>query len=353
MNSIIANPEGQSRSAAKISSAPGARLPATGKTTLDRRFCIAPMMDCSDRHSRYFLRLFSPRILLYTEMVSVGAVLHGDRERVLGFSTEEHPLAVQLGGSDPERLYRAARICADFGYDEINLNCGCPSDRVKSGSFGACLMHEPARVADCVAAMRDASSLPVTVKHRLGIDAQNDYDRFAAFAAAQIGAGAEALIVHARNAWLEGLSPKQNREIPPLKYDWVYRLKRDFPDREIVINGGIRSLDECREHLRRVDGVMLGREPYQNPFVLHDVDRVIFGDAAAEPPGRIEILHRAYPYIEAQLALGQPLSRMARHLLGLFHGEPNARRWRRYLSENVHRKSAGIEILREAERLVG
>ncbi len=353
MNPNIDNLEGQRKPVADASTGLAARVSPTYHGALDRRFCIAPMMDCSDRHSRYFLRLFSPRILLYTEMVSVGAVLRGERERVLGFSAEEHPLAVQLGGSDPEQLHRAARVCADFGYDEINLNCGCPSDRVKSGSFGACLMQDPARVADCVAAMRDASPLPVTVKHRLGIDEQDDYERFAAFAAAQIDAGADALIVHARNAWLDGLSPKQNREIPPLKYDWVYRLKRGFPDCEIVINGGIRSLDECREHLRRVDGVMLGREPYQNPFVLHDVDRVIFGDAADKPPDRLDILHRAYPYIETQLALGQPLSRMARHLLGLFHGEPNARRWRRYLSENVHRKAAGLEILREAERLVG
>ncbi|MDH3388869.1 MAG: tRNA dihydrouridine(20/20a) synthase DusA, partial [Gammaproteobacteria bacterium] len=210
---------------------------------LNRRFCIAPMMDCSDRHSRFFLRLFSGDILLYTEMVAAAAVLHGDRERLLGFSDEEHPLAVQLGGSDPEQLYRAARICGDFGYDEINLNCGCPSDRVQSGSFGACLMYEPMLVADCVAALRSATSLPVTVKHRTGIDQQEDYDRFAGFAAAQLEAGAGALIVHARNAWLKGLNPKQNREIPPLKYGWVYRLKRDFPDREIIINGGIKTLD--------------------------------------------------------------------------------------------------------------
>ncbi len=348
----ISDKPGQRRMSATDRLPAPTRGPAAGESRIDRRFCIAPMMDCSDRHSRYFLRLFSSRILLYTEMINVHAVLAGERERVLGFSREEHPLAVQLGGSDPEQLHRAARICADSGYDEINLNCGCPSDRVQSGSFGACLMRDPARVADCVQAMRAASPLPVTVKHRLGIDDDDDYDRFAAFAAAQLDAGADALIVHARNAWLEGLSPKQNREIPPLKYDRVYRLKRDFPDREIVINGGIRTLDECREHLRRVDGVMLGREPYQNPFVLHAVDRVIFSDSEAEPPSRIEILHRAYPYIERQLELGQPLSRMARHLLGLFHGEPNARRWRRYLSEHAHRQSAGIEILRAAERLV-
>lgn len=326
--------------------------PQPSLAPLDRRFCIAPMMDYSDRHSRYFLRLFSPDILLYTEMITAAAVVRGDRERLLGFSDEEHPLAVQLGGSDPELLYRAAQICARQGYDEINLNCGCPSDRVQSGSFGACLMLEPALVAECVAALKAATSLPVTVKHRTGVDRQEDYDAFAAFAAAQTEAGAKALIVHARNAWLKGLSPKQNREIPPLKYDWVYRLKADFPQQQIVINGGIRTLEECREHLRHVDGVMLGREPYGNPWLLHDVSRVIFGRAQAEGGNRIEMLRRFYPYVERQLAQGQPLSRMLRHLLGLFNGEPNARRWRRFLSEHGHRKTAGIEILRQAEKFV-
>ena len=326
--------------------------PLPPPAALDRRFCIAPMMDYSDRHSRFFLRLFSPNILLYTEMVTAAAVVHGDRERLLGFSDEEHPLAVQLGGSDPDLLYRAAQVCAQFGYDEINLNCGCPSDRVQSGSFGACLMLEPALVAECVAAIRSATPLPVTVKHRTGIDRQENYDDFAAFAAAQIEVGAEALIVHARNAWLNGLSPKQNREIPPLKYDWVYRLKADFPRQQIVINGGISTLEECLGHLRRVDGVMLGREPYGNPWLLRDVDRVIFERAGTGSGNRIEMLHRFYPYVERQLAAGQPLSRMLRHLLGLFNGEPNARRWRRHLSENGYRKSAGIEILRQAEKLV-
>ena len=319
---------------------------------IDRRFCIAPMMDCSDRHSRFFLRLFSSHILLYTEMVTAAAVVHGDHRHLLAFSEVEHPLAVQLGGSEPELLYRAAVICRDYGYDEINLNCGCPSDRVQSGSFGACLMQDPALVADCVAALRSASELPVTVKHRTGVDQQDDYDRFAGFAAAQIDAGAEALIVHARNAWLQGLSPKQNREIPPLKYDWVYRLKRDFPEQQIIINGGIRTLEECESHLQRVDGVMLGREPYHNPWVLHDVDRVIFGQADAARVERIEMLRRVYPYIESQLAQGTPLSRMVRHLIGLFNGQPNARRWRRFLSENARGKDAGIEVLRDAEQLL-
>jgi len=321
-------------------------------SAIDRRFCIAPMMDCSDRHSRFFLRLFSRRILLYTEMITAAAVVHGDRERLLGFSDEEHPLAVQLGGSDPELLYRAAGICRDFGYDEINLNCGCPSDRVQSGSFGACLMQEPALVADCVAALKSASGLPVTVKHRTGIDRQDDYEGFAAFAAAQIEAGAEALIVHARNAWLKGLNPKQNREIPPLKYDWVYRLKRDLPHQEIVINGGITTLESCLGHLRQVDGVMLGREPYNNPWLLQDIDRVIYGADREPCAERREILRRMYPYIESKLALGTPLSRLVRHLIGLFNGQPNARRWRRYLSENARGRSAGLEVLWQAEKLL-
>jgi len=271
--------------------------------------------------------------------------------------------AITCSLSDPGQLYRAAAICADYGYDEINLNCGCPSDRVQSGQFGACLMQDPVLVAECVSALKSASSLPVTVKHRTGIDQQDDYDRFAAFAAAQIDAGAEALIVHARNAWLQGLNPKQNREIPPLKYDWVYRLKRDFPEQQIIINGGIKTLqiiinggiktlDACLEHLRQVDGVMLGREPYQNPYMLHNVDPVIFAQANVEIPDRIAMLHKMYPYIERQLGRGMPLTRVVRHLIGLFHGEPNGRRWRRYLSENAYRKSAGIETLYQAERLV-
>ncbi len=316
-----------------------------------RKFCIAPMMDCSDRHSRYFLRLFSGNIMLYTEMVTAAAILNGDRDYLLGFNAEEHPLALQVGGSDPEQLYQVAKIGCDYGYDEINLNCGCPSDRVQSGRFGACLMKQPTLVAECVAAMKSAISLPITVKHRTGIDQQEDYDEFARFASAQIDAGAEALIVHARNAWLKGLNPKQNREIPPLKYDWVYRLKRDFPNTEIIINGGIKTLDSCLEHLQQVDGVMLGREPYQHPYLLHNVDQVIF-EEDAELHDRITMLHRVYPYIERQLEHGLPLNHMTRHLSGLFHGVPNARRWRRYLSENAHQKSAGIEILRQAEQLV-
>ena len=310
------------------------------------------MMDCSDRHSRFFLRLFSKNILLYTEMVTAAAIIHGDRDHLLGFSEEEHPVAVQLGGSDPEQLFQAARVCADYGYDEINLNCGCPSDRVQSGSFGACLMADPGLVRECVQALKAGCTLPVTVKHRTGIDQQDDYELFRDFVAIQVEAGAAAMIVHARNAWLKGISPKQNRNIPPLKYDWVYRLKKDFIDTEIIINGGIKTLDSALEHLQRVDGVMLGREPYQNPYILHNIDQVIFADSGSQPKSRATLLQEIYPYIEQHLAMGMPLTKMVRHIIGLFHGEPNARRWRRYLSENAYRKSADMNTIYEAERLV-
>ncbi len=310
------------------------------------------MMDCSDRHSRFFLRLFSKNILLYTEMVTAAAIIHGDRDHLLGFSEEEHPVAVQLGGSDPEQLFQAAKICADYGYDEINLNCGCPSDRVQSGSFGACLMADPGLVRECVQALKAGCTLPVTVKHRTGIDQQDDYELFREFVAIQVEAGAAAMIVHARNAWLKGISPKQNRNIPPLKYDWVYRLKQDFIETEIIINGGIKTLDSALEHLQRVDGVMLGREPYQNPYILHNIDQVIFADSGSQPKSRATLLQEIYPYIEQHLAMGMPLTKMVRHIIGLFHGEPNARRWRRYLSENAYRKSADMNTIYEAERLV-
>lgn len=320
--------------------------------SIDRRFCIAPMMDCSDRHNRFFLRLFSPHILLYTEMVTAAAIVHGDHQRLLGYNDEEHPVAVQLGGSNPEQLFQAAKICSEFAYDEINLNCGCPSDRVQSGSFGACLMADPGLVSECVSALRSASSLPVTVKHRTGIDQQEDYDIFCEFASTLIEAGVDALIVHARNAWLQGLSPKQNRDIPPLKYDWVYRLKEDFPDSEIIINGAIKTLDAALEHLTKVDGVMLGREPYQNPFMLEKVNKIIFDEQAQPVPDRLSILYRVYPYIESQLQQGIPLSRMIRHLIGLYRGEPGARQWRRYLSEYGNRQNATMDVFHQAEKLI-
>jgi tRNA-dihydrouridine synthase A len=310
------------------------------------------MMAYSDRHSRYFLRLLSKHSLQYTEMVTAAAILYGDQDYLLGFSPQEHPLAVQLGGSDPEQLYQAAKICTDYGFDEINLNCGCPSDRVQSGSFGACLMADPGVVAECVSALRSAGDLPVTVKHRTGIDQQDEYDVFREFARIQIEAGVDALIVHARNAWLQGLSPKQNRDVPPLRYQWVYRLKQDFPDTEIIINGGIKDLDSAQQHLELVDGVMLGREPYQNPYLLHQVDAQIFGAANERFISRFEVLQSYYPYIEAQLENGQPLTRMVRHIISLFHGEPNSKQWRRFISENACKKPAGMNVLYEAEQFL-
>jgi tRNA-dihydrouridine synthase A len=309
------------------------------------------MMDWSDHHCRYFWRLLSKEALLYTEMVTTGALIHGDRERFLQFNTEEHPVALQLGGSDPADLARCAAWAQEWGYDEVNLNCGCPSDRVQSGMFGACLMARPRLVADCVKAMRDACELPVTVKHRIGIDHMESYDELTDFVAPVAAAGCEVFIVHARKAWLQGLSPKENREIPPLNYPWVYQLKADFPDLCIVINGGIRDLEHCRHHLQQVDGVMIGREAYQNPWMLADVDRVIFG---MDNPSRSrdDIILALLPYVEQQLANGVHLNHITRHILGLYQGVHGARKFRRHLSENAYRKEAGIEVLTDAYRLV-
>ena len=319
---------------------------------VNRRFCIAPMLDCTDRHERYFLRLFSPNILLYSEMITTSAILHGDRDYLLSFDRTEHPIAVQLGGSDPGVLAQVARICEDYGYDEINLNVGCPSDRVQSGAFGACLMAQPALVADCVRAMKSATTLPITVKHRTGIDDQDSWDELVDFTRQQLEAGVDALIIHARKAWLKGLSPKQNRDIPPLQYDWVYRLKALFPDAEMIINGGIKTLAQSRLHLEHMDGVMLGREPYANPYLLAEVDSEIFGAETALAPSRLQILRAYYPYVERQLQQGLALNHITRHLMGLFHGQPNGRLWRRYLSENANRRGAGIEVLEQAADLV-
>jgi tRNA-dihydrouridine synthase A len=318
---------------------------------VNRRFCIAPMMDCTDRHDRYFLRLFSPHMLLYSEMVTAQAIIHGDRDYLLGFDAAEHPLAVQLGGSDPAQLAKAAEICESYGYDEINLNVGCPSDRVKSGFFGACLMAEPQRVAECVSAMKAVVKIPVTVKHRTGIDDQDSWDELIHFMQCQIDAGSDAMIVHARKAWLQGLSPKQNRDIPPLQYDWVYRLKQLFPDTEIILNGGINSLDECVQHLQKVDGVMLGREPYANPYMLAELDARLFAD---DHPiaDRFQILQRFYPYLENNMSQGMPLSKVVRHIIGLFHAQPNGKQWRRYLSDHAFKRDAGIEVIQQAESLV-
>jgi tRNA-dihydrouridine synthase A len=310
------------------------------------------MMDWTDRHCRVFHRLTTRGARLYTEMLTTGAIIHGDRARLLGFDQSEHPVALQLGGSDPRDLATAAGIGEDFGYDEINLNVGCPSDRVKDGRFGACLMAEPALVADGVAAMKRAVKIPVTVKCRLGIDDQDPEVALDVLARAVIAAGADALIVHARKAWLNGLSPKENRDIPPLDYDRVYRLKAVWPDVPIIINGGIGSVAEAKAHLDHVDGVMLGRAAYQDPWRLLSVDSELFG-AAAPHAGIKDVFETMMPYIEEQLAQGTRLHSMTRHFVGAFHGVPGARAFRRHLAENGVRQGAGASVLRDAIALVG
>ncbi|MBI1239116.1 MAG: tRNA dihydrouridine(20/20a) synthase DusA [Alphaproteobacteria bacterium] len=310
---------------------------------MSHRFCVAPMMDWTDRHCRAFHRHLTRRARLYTEMVTAPAVIHGDRTRLLGFAPEEHPLALQLGGADPAQLAEAARIAEGVGYDEINLNVGCPSDRVQSGRFGACLMAEPHLVARCLEAMRKVVALPVTVKCRIGIDDQDPEQSLRAFLDAVEGAGVTTIIVHARKAWLDGLSPKENRDIPPLDYPLVRAVKRERPHLTIVINGGIASLDEARAHLETVDGVMLGRAAYQTPFLLADVDAALFGE---EPGARTpaDILAAYRETVARELARGVPLAAMTRHVLGLSHGLPGGRRFRRHLAENAHRPGAGLAV---------
>lgn len=310
------------------------------------------MLEWTNRHCRYFLRLISQHAVLYTEMVTTGAILHGDRNRHLQFSSEEQPIALQLGGSDPTVLAECAKIAEDYGYNEINLNVGCPSDRVQNGRFGACLMREPELVAACANAMQNAVSIPVTVKSRIGVDDDDSYEALCQFIGTVADAGCRTFIIHARKAWLKGLSPKENREIPPLCYETVYKIKQDFPDLEIIINGGIDSLTKAREQLKQVDGVMIGREAYHNPWVLAEVDQLFYGD---DHPlkRRHEIIEAFLPYVESELMQGVRLHSMTRHLLGLFHGEPGARAWRRHLSENANKAGAGVELISTAAALVG
>ncbi|MFP5384158.1 MAG: tRNA dihydrouridine(20/20a) synthase DusA [Gammaproteobacteria bacterium] len=315
------------------------------------RLSVAPMMDWTDRHDRYFLRLISRHVRLYTEMVTAAALLHGDAGYLLAHDAAEHPVALQLGGSDPAALARAAELGEDAGYDEINLNVGCPSDRVQEGRFGACLMAEPALVADCVAAMRARVRVPVTVKHRLGIDTQDNYEFTHGFIDTVRQAGCEVFIVHARTAILAGLSPKENREIPPLRYENVYRLKRDFPQLTVALNGGVKTLDETAGHLARVDGVMIGREAYHNPWLLAEADRRLFGDDHAVP-ARADIVEQMIPYIEREMAAGHTLHSITRHMLGLYHGVPGARAFRRLLSTEGVRQDAGTHTLRRALALI-
>ena len=315
------------------------------------RFCVAPMMDWTDRHCRYFLRLISKHAMLYTEMVTSAALLHGDRERFLKFNPAEQPLALQLGGSDPVELAACCKLAEQAGYLEVNLNVGCPSDRVQNGKIGACLMAEPALVADCVSAMKNAVQIPVTVKCRIGIDGQDSYEELAAFIATVAAAGCRNFILHARIAILSGLSPKQNREIPPLDYQRVYDIKKKFSDLEIIINGGIKNFTESHEHLRHVDGVMLGREAYQHPYSLAAVDQEFF-NADSEIPGRMEILELLLPYVASELKQGTALRHISRHILGLFQGQPGGRKFRRFLSENAYKNDAGLSVLQSAMQLV-
>lgn len=304
------------------------------------------MMEWTDRHCRFFHRGLTRRALLYTEMIGAEAVIRGDRERLIGFSDAEHPVALQLGGSEPARLAEAARIGVDFGYDEINLNVGCPSDRVQSGAFGACLMREPELVGRCVAAMAAAVDVPVTVKCRIGVDDQDPEEALDRFADAVLSAGAAAIWVHARKAWLQGLSPKENRSVPPLDYGRVYRLKARLPEAFIGINGGIGDLDAVRAHLERVDGVMLGRAAYQNPALLAEVDRLL-GDAG-DPVDLVKAAERMIPYAEAHCAAGGKVAAVTRHMIGLFHGRPGARLWRRILTEEGARPGAGADTIAHA-----
>lgn len=311
------------------------------------RFCVAPMLDWTDRHCRYFHRLISRHALLYTEMVTTGALLHGDPSRFLQFNNAEHPVAFQLGGSDPKDLAVCAKMIEDWGYDEVNLNVGCPSDRVQNGRFGACLMAEPELVGECVATMLQAVSIPVTVKSRIGIDERDSYEELLDFVMTVANAGCNTFIVHARKAWLSGLSPKQNREVPPLRYDHVYQLKNDLPGLEIILNGGITTLDQAEEVLKHVDGVMVGREAYHNPYLLAEVDRRFF-DEVCRPRSRQEVLNLLIPYIQQQLKNGVRLNSISRHILGLFHGAPGARGWRRHISENVGKPGADENVIVDA-----
>jgi len=315
------------------------------------RLSVAPMMDWTDRHERSFLRLISEHALLYTEMVTTGAILFGDKQRFLGFDPAEHPIVLQLGGSDPKALASAALEGERFGYDEINLNVGCPSDRVQNGRFGACLMAEPTLVKDCVAAMADAVDLPITVKTRIGIDDRDSYGFLCDFVGEVEAGGCRTFIIHARKALLNGLSPKENREIPPLDYERAYRLKQDFPELRIILNGGLQEPESILEALTKLDGVMIGREAYQNPYALGWMQRAIFNDPRPIP-SRHEIVHRFLSYVERELAKGVRLHSMTRHILGLFNGQKGARAWRRHLSTEAHRHDAGIKVIETALSLV-
>jgi tRNA-dihydrouridine synthase A len=317
------------------------------RSILTHPLSVAPMMDRTDRHFRYFMRQITRRTLMYTEMVTSAAILHGDRPRLLGFSPAEHPIALQVGGDEPKTLALCAQIAADFGYDEINLNVGCPSDRVQSGNFGACLMAQPERVADCVAAMRQVVAIPVTVKHRIGIDEQDAYEDMVQFVQTVAAAGCDRFTVHARKAWLQGLSPKENRDVPPLRYADVYRLKQEFPHLVIEINGGIQTLAQAQDHIKQVDAVMIGRAAYDTPFVFASADQAIYQEALP-PPTPEAIVERMLPYIAQWTERGLKLHKITRHMLQLFAGKPGSRQWKRCLTERSSEVGAGVEVVQLA-----
>lgn len=318
---------------------------------MNRRFTVAPMLDWTDRHCRYFHRLLTSQAVLYTEMVTTGALIHGDTERYLQFHAAEHPVALQVGGSEPELMAHCAQLAERFGYDEVNINVGCPSERVQKGAFGACLMAEPELIAANVRAMQAVTTLPVTVKHRIGIDDQEDYSSMRHFVQTVAEAGCKTFIVHARKAWLKGLSPKENREIPPLRYELVYQLKQEHPALEIIINGGITTLEQCQEHLNHVDGVMVGREAYHNPWLLAQVDPLIYAQPAKFTK-RKAVLEAYLDYIEQQLGLGVPLQHLTKPILGLFQGLAGAKQFRRHISEQAYRKGAGLPVVIQAMNYV-
>jgi len=330
----------------------GAEVVKLCGNSIDRRLSVAPMMDWTDRHCRYFLRQFSPRVLLYTEMIVAQAIIRGDRKYLLEFDPAEHPVALQLGGAEPALLAEAAAIGAGFGYDEINLNVGCPSDRVQQATFGACLMARPTLVADCVRAMRAVVSVPVTVKCRIGIDDQDDWGFLRDFVAAIADAGCEVVIVHARKAILKGLSPKQNREVPPLDYARAWRVKQEFPALTVIVNGGLRTVPQVAEQLAQADGVMLGREAYHNPYLLTALDRAIYG-GGFEMPAAERVVQRMRSYAEREVARGTPLRSITRHMLGMFSGRAGARAWRHALSEGVNRGGATPALIEESLRAAG
>jgi tRNA-dihydrouridine synthase A len=317
-----------------------------GKKALDRTLSVAPMMDWTDRHCRYFHRLLAPSALLYTEMVTTGAIIHGDADRFLAYNPEEQPLALQLGGSEPGDLAACARMAEQHGFSEINLNVGCPSDRVQHGRFGACLMLEPELVRDCMSAMLDAVAIPVTIKTRLGVDDHDSYQYMADFVGRVAESGCSVFIMHARKALLAGLSPKQNRDVPPLRYDWVYRLKQESPGLQIVINGGIDSVAAVKNHLEHVDGVMLGRAAYHTPWLLAECQQQLFDNKTIKKPE--DIIEAMNLYIERQAGEGVAVKHISRHLLGLFQGLPGAKAWRRYLSENAYRDDGNVDLLNQA-----